>query len=289
MLKRIKNRSLFFTTIMIVVLLVAALSTATFAWFSANNIVNVSSISFMADTNDGYGELAISWTRADDSLYRIDFALPYEDENKRLYPMMPLVVPTKEVTTISQFAINGYPNLGATLGGEIYNNKCFTYGIQGSVYDNATSSTYFVYQYDGDFINPYICKNKNDLSQTNFYVINKNSTYGQDVSIEYSITGGLGDKLCIGVFVNGLFQGVLTNSTAIHYGVIRKDSRISETKVVSNICYASDQLSFNVPKSGYAEVQLVAWYDGVTINNADAGQTATLSMLRFKGEFSEPD
>lgn len=289
MIKRLKNRSLFFTTIMIVLLLVAALSTATFAWFSANNIVNVSSISFMADSNEGHGELAISWDRTIDTEYRIDFALPYEDENRRLYPMMPIVIPTREVTTFSQFAVNGYPNIGTSLGGEIYNNKCFTYGIQGSVYDSETSSYYNVYQYDGDFINPYICKNKNDLTQNIFYVINKNTTYGQDITIEYSITGGLADKLCVAVFVGGYFYGILTNSPSIHYGIIKKDNRISDTNVVTNVCYASDELSFNVPKGGFAEVQLVAWYDGVTINNADAGETATLSMLRFKGEFSEPD
>lgn len=289
MVKKLANRSLFITTVMTSLLLIVALSTATFAWFSANNIVNVSSISFMADTDEGYGELAISWDRSIVDNFRINFAAPFEDENKKLYPMMPIVMPTKNTTTFDQFAISGYPNIGQSLGDIIYNNRCFIYGIQSAVFDEGTSTYINKYQYDGDFSHPYICKNKDNFEQSNFYVINKSEVYDQDITIEYSITGSLASKLCVAVFVNDLFQGVLTNLDGIHYGIIKKDDKVDSTLVATNACYKSDNLKFNIKKNDAALVRLVAWYDGVTIENNDSGSTATLSMLKFKGNFSEPD
>ncbi len=289
MLKKLANRSLFMTTLMITLLLIVALSTATFAWFSANNIVNVSSISFMADTDEGFGELAIAWDRSMTDEYRIDFAAPFEDENKKLYPMMPIVMPVRGVTTFDQFAISGYPNMGQTLGDDIYNDRCFTYGIQTSVLDELTGTYSTKYQYDGDFSHPYICKNKDNFNQSDFYLINKNIYHNQDITIEYTITGSLANKLCVAVFVDDFFQGVLTNLSGIHYGTIKKDSNVSSTLMSTNACYSSENLKFNIKKNDAALIRLVAWYDGVPVENSDSGSTATISMLKFKGNPSEPD
>ncbi len=289
MLKKIRNTSLFMTTTLIILLLIVALSTATFAWFSANNIVNVSSISFMADTNDVEGgELAISWDRDNTESFRIDFAAPFEDENRRLYPMMPVVAPTVGVTTFDQFAISGYPNIGENLGDVRYNNQCFVYGIQTATYNQVTGTTDNKYQYDGDFTHPYVCKNSQDLTQSAFYLINKSDSFGQDITVEYSITGGLSSKLCVAVFVDDIFQGVLTNLTGIHYGKVVRDALVSSTTYATNICYPTDTLQFFVNKNDAVSVRLVAWYDGVSIENVDSGNTAILSMLRFSGAYSEP-
>lgn len=290
MVKKLASRSLFITTILMSLLLIVALSTATFAWFSANNIVNVSSISFMADTDEGQGgDLAISWDITNKETFRIDFASPFEDENKKLYPMMPIVMPVKDVTTFNQFAISGYPNLGLTLGDNIYNDKCFTYGIQGGLIDEGTGLVVNKYLFDGDFSHPYICKNKTDFNQSNFYLFNKNLIHDQDIVIEYTITGSLSSKLCVAVFVDDMFQGILSNLTGIHYGTIKKDTNIASTSLATNAIYTTNNLRFNIKKNNMAMVRIVAWYDGVTIENNDAGSTSTLSMLKFKGSPSEPD
>lgn len=288
-MNKIRKSSLFVTTVLIILLLIVALSTATFAWFSANNIVNVSSISFMADSNDNEGgELAISWESDGIETFRIDFAAPFEDENRRLYPMMPIIAPTIGVTTFEQFAISGYANGASVLGDARYADQCFVYGIQTAVYDQATGSTVNKYQYDGDFTHPYICKNKDNLLQSNFYLINKSDSFAQDVSVQYSITGGLSNKLCVAVFVDDIFQGILTNLSGVHYGAVRKDAYVSNTAYATNICFPTDTLEFFINKSSTVQVRLVAWYDGVSIENDDSGNTATLSMLKFSGSYSEP-
>lgn len=263
--------SAFISSLIIVVLLVVALSTATFAWFSANNVVNVSSISFIAQTRDkgaAPGDLQIAWEPdpSGDS-YLIDFAQP-GDSGLHLAPMMPLDAPV----------------LGATrsrnaLGEEIF-AQSFTSGVQ----ENN------IYMYDGfvfdDYLNadikPYLCVGKQP-NQVDFYLINKNISWGQELTVDYSISGALHDKLCIAIFIEDVLQFVLSNSDKIYYGNIVKNTPVSETQSI-NLAALSRNTKVYIPPNSSVKATMYAWYNGVEMRDDDVLKDSILNELQFRAE-----
>lgn len=264
--------SAFFTSILIVALLVVALSTATFAWFSANNVVNVSSISFIAQTRDGGdtpGDLQIAWEPVIETPnFLIDFAQPI-DSGIRLTPIMPLEAPVIGATK----SVNA-------LGEDTF-AQSFTSGIQENgiyVYDG------FIHAIDDADITPYRCVGRDD-NQLDYYLINKNFNWGQIISVNYTITGELADKLCIAIFIDDTLQFVLSNTAQIYYGTIEKNAEVSQTKHVDNlITLSNNNTSAYIPPNSSVKVTMYAWYNGVTMRDSDVDKSAILSELQFKAQ-----
>lgn len=257
------KKTTFITALILVLVLAVGVSTATFAWFSANNVVNISSISFTADSNAGNGDLAVSWTDGDTDSYRIYFGSPLEN-NDLIAPMMPSVLPVKGVTGLTDFLTYGY----------------FTTGTQVNL-ENGSA----VYQYDGDPTSPYVCRSDTDYENTAFYLMNKNAQLNMLVRVEYEIRGTLSDKLCIALFADGIFQGILTSASAVSYGTITEGGIVASTPSDAGIKCASLELSFTLNANSSSSITLAAWYDGVAMGDSDISNESTLSNLKFRGEF----
>ncbi|HKL74301.1 MAG TPA: hypothetical protein VJ903_05350, partial [Clostridia bacterium] len=247
---KILKGSAFISTLLIVALLVVALSTATFAWFSANNTVNVSSISFIAQTRDkgaAPGDLQIAWEPEPvGNSYLIDFAQP-GDSGIHLAPMMPLEAPV----------------LGATRSRNSLGDEIFAQGFTSGVQENS------VYMYDGFVydeninkdIKPYLCIGSKP-NQIDFYLINKNVSWGQELTVDYSITGALAEKLCIAIFIDDVLQFVLCNSSKIYYGNIVKNTPISDTRSI-DLAALSKNTKVYIPPNSWVKATMYAWYNGV--------------------------
>lgn len=257
------KKTTFLSTVLLLAVLAVALSTATFAWFSANNIVNVSSITFTADSSAGNGDLAIGWNEGDVDSYRLYFASPLEN-NDLIAPMMPERLPETGVTTLADFAADGY----------------FTTGTQVNLAAGGA-----VYQYDGDPAAPYLCRSDTDYERTEFYLINKNAQLDMRVRVEYETGGTLGDRLCVALFADGLFLGVMTSAEKVSYGTITSGADVAATSSSSDIIFPSLAMTLTVPSAGSVRLTLAAWYDGVAMGDDDVNEESTLSNLKFRGEF----
>lgn len=258
------------SSLIIVLMLVVALSTATFAWFSANNVVNVSSISFVADTREGekQGDLQIAWTPTmAENNHVINFAQP-EQHNMRLKPMMPLAAPV----------------IGATLDKDEDGEDLFALGFTMGVQEAGTYMyNGFVYA-DDNAIRPYLCLGA--LAQQDaFYLINKNPSFAQRVSVDYVIEGELRDKLCVAIFVENKLHWVLSNNKEIYYGVIERNSRVADTKHVETPVTISYNKTVVVPANSSVRLTMYAWYNGVIMYDSDVDKTSVLSILKFNGAY----
>jgi hypothetical protein len=261
----------FISIILTLILLVVALSTATFAWFSANNVVNVSTISFVAETREGesLGDLQIAWTsEVETDSYLIDFAQP-NDSGIDLKPIMPITAPV----------------IGSTNCVNEFNEDIFATGF--------TSSTQEIgyYMYDGfyydddDEISPYKCIGTEE-DQDSFYIINTNESFAQRLTIEYTIEGDLADKLCLAIFVEDTLQYVLSESDNIYYGIIEQNTEVDDTRYVDNLVSVSNNnTSVIVPANSSIRMTMYAWYNGVTMTDSDVEKSSTLSILKFKGSY----
>lgn len=264
-----------------IVITVVALSTATYAWFEANTVVNLTTISFGARTNARGGALFLGWTVTDKS-YALSFYAP-ELEEDMISPMMPVKEPVIGKTTYKEFMTNAWAEDSVT---EM--SSGFTMGFE-ELHGDGTV-TYLDYD---EFATPYVCKQSvEEESQNYFYVINDEQDYTQRIVMDYAITGTLKDKLCIAVFINDVFMGVMTNAESISYGNITRGTLVADTKQ-SSACIAGHPMSvdvpmnaiiFDVPANNRVTCRMVVWYDGVKIEPDDSDQTATLSRLSFTGK-----
>lgn len=255
------------TTLLIVILLIVALSTATFAWFSANNVVNVSTISFVAETREGgetQGDLQIGWSQViEEDNYYVSFANP-----DSIKPLMPLTAPV----------------IGATKDTDESDINIFSLNFTSGVQENGT------YLYDGfvyaddETITPYICKGEEN-NQNSYYIINRNERFAQKVSVDYTFTGDLSDKLCMAIFIDDTLQFVFSNSTEIYYGSIERGTLVSDTAHVDNLVSISNNNTIVVPANSSVKVTMYAWYNGVTMTDSDVEKTASLSTLKFSGAY----
>lgn len=102
------KKSMFISTILMVVLLVAALSTATYAWFSSNNTVTATQTTMTAATTSD-ANIGIGWSEA--SAKSGNTAISFESMTG-LKPLMPLNRPSSglaaEATSTDQYVASKY-------------------------------------------------------------------------------------------------------------------------------------------------------------------------------------
>ena len=264
-----------------VVITVLALSTATFAWFEANTVVNLTTISFGAKTNARGGALYLGWDLTDTS-YSLSFYQP-ENAEDAIAPMMPVVAPVIGSTTYSQFMLNSWKEDSVTAMA-----TGFTTGYEELHRDGTI--TYLDYD---EFATPFVCRAREEIdSQDYFYIINDEQDDTQRITIDYAITGALKDKLCIAVFINDVFMGVMTNAKTISYGNIQRGTLVADTAQTDTciVGHPSDleddgnAIVFDIPARNRVTCRMVVWYDGVKIEPDDSDLTATLSRLSFTGK-----
>lgn len=87
------KKSMFISTVMMVVLLIVALSTATFAWFSANDTVFATQTTLTAAQSSS-ANIKIGWQGWDDNLFGSTISF---DTASNIEPAIPLFMPSKTV------------------------------------------------------------------------------------------------------------------------------------------------------------------------------------------------
>lgn len=253
-LKIFKNTT-FSTAVLVLVLIVVAVSTSTYAWFSASNIVNVTTISFTANSNakGDNGIMYISWDKENTSAnYQIGFAEP-----KYLDPMMPFLLPEIGVSKYEDF-INNFT--ASTESDGIYNM------------DGYTDILPITLDKNGDSDNPY----------TTFYLINTNDKLPLSVSVSYEMEGDLSEKLCAAIFADDTLYCILSNSE-VYYGTIKEGEKVVDTL---NYDFSNKNVPFTIGANGTIGIKIVAWLNGVTAKNIDIMKTAALTSLQFKGTYT---
>lgn len=255
-------------SLLILILLFVGVSTATYAWYSAINRAVGDSISFTSSTQDQMGgDLAIGWTNTS-SLNALTFDTPQSN----LYPMIPISQPVIDITTYSQFV-----------------NNNFNFSAQR--YSEALEQ--WICSFSGQSTTPYVCTvSDNSIAYQYFYIINKKTTEKQTVNIKYTITGDLADALRVAVFIgdsesgntdaqnlaNLRLVGILANTETIYYKAIEENDIVNQTPVMSDVYRASSSISFLLNESSFKCCVMVAWLDGVIIDNDNESQTTGFNI-----------
>ncbi len=259
------KKRMFLTTAIVVLLLLVALSTATFAWFSASNVVNVSVISFTASSNnESGGELFISWTEAADEGYEISFA-----RNEDMRPMIP-----KNAPQIGQ----SYETFIAIISDERTESN-FHSAVQ--AYDAEGGYQYYAGAFRSEM--PTSCKSEDGYET--FYLINKNAEFAQKVTVKYEIAGNNAKALCVALFADDVLVGIMGGNEKLYYGEMAVGGRVDEQDSVEIIA-KSGEITFNIAKASAKKMRLVAWYSGVDLDDDMAEKDAMLTSLRFVGEYA---
>lgn len=280
-----KVNNLAITIIMIVILLVA-LSTATFAWFSASNIVNLSKMDFTISSKYGYGDLMMGWRAFDDYMtneQRLDelyYDLPYITLwYTTLSPAMPSVKPYVGMKS-SDFIDSLHTGEVVNIAGE--EPRYRSNGIH--VYPGIINSDRDIY------INNY------ERWHKDFYLYNINEDFDLDVTLDVKSKSSAYEFFRIAVFVDDGLVGFVGGDNRVHYGEIKSGEEVDPDAYVScdltfdakdpNGVYSNDSISFRV--STYREVKLLFYFDGMYVGDVNEYDEISID-LRFMGEYIEKE
>lgn len=252
-------------SLLILILVFSAVSTATYAWYSTINRAVGDSISFTSAASDeSGGDLAIGWDTAATA-----GIITFNPPESELFPMIPKIEPT----------------IGSTSYGEFIANN-FNYSSQ--KYDDTLGA--WITSFAGVTTSPFRL-NGTPSKNTMFYVINKLEQDKQSITVKYSILGDLADSLRVALFMGdagdtpeetlaGLkLAGIMSKSTFIHFGNIQKDDIVDETETMSGAYRASGTIKFDIEASSYKCLALVAWLDGVFIVDEHSLLSASFNLL----------
>lgn len=256
------STQLFFTTIAMILLLIVGLSTATFAWFSANSRVGSGAITFEA-RNTASASIYLGWT-IDSTNSEITFSAPEEID-----PMVPLASPVVGVTTADAFYSSFYSATVSPVGplGEpsVFNENGFR-----------------VIPYKANQAPP----DAEEL-QDYFYIIN-GSPDPTNVMMQVIFEGVNAPLLRVALFTNERYVGTIRPyetdpMAATHFGPIIENSLAG----TDNFGQIPTELSLTFPIGGndgvatnyYQRLDLVCWYDGVWLDENFMDTNAQISLI----------
>lgn len=235
-----------------VVLMVVALSTATFAWYTSSATATATSASLQAAQSSD-ANIAIGW--ANDAKTT---TIVFNDAAQEVAPMVPSAALAADAASITfqSAPIDFESKFGAV-----------TAGIPWTVKNAAV----------GEEAQPgYIAAN----SKTSFFVVNNNVNAAATVKMTATFTGDNKAGLLIAVFVNGELKAVLTERTDYKVGPVTtgQDSSLLQSKT-DLIVDPTEGFTFDLAKDSdsndnYAEITINAWLDGNWLTQSYAGGTA---------------
>ena len=256
------KKSLFITTIAMVVLMVVALSTATFAWYVSSDAVSAETTTVSTATTNS-ANIAIGWTQ-DATSTTVSFV-----DSAKLQPMAPQI------------------KFGE--GTQIADAKFYT-AVQ-SINEAGTK----VFSQDGTSANPWTQKEKDGTAET-LYILNYNTLTAVDVKITMTVENVVvaekpdllvADYFHLAVFANDEYVGLLGTNDA-SYGFIEKEqsglvTEADGTTLVADKIATSTELTISVPAAtvsaaGFTKISLFGWIDGVNLTNALAGGAVTFDL-----------
>lgn len=291
------KKSLFLTTVMMVVLLIVALSTATFAWYTAQSNATASLTTITSATSSA-ASLGVDTANngASSTKSVVDLVM-----TSGIYPMVPLTAPTA-ATLYSAFSAdfrtatkdnegnfssvpsNGSPATIATAdvldGTPVTQNFFYTVntnkdnptGIQAkiTISDHYTLTTVEPANWVTSYASYYT------LSDGVYTALTATTTWAADT---FYTKDGMNDKLRVALFADDLYIGTWGDGQ-IYYGTIVNGSPTSSISTSYAATASGNNLTVdtNVAALGGVRIQLVAWYEGDLLNVAQAGLSANFAI-----------
>jgi hypothetical protein len=266
------SSQLFFTTIAMILLLVVGLSTATFAWFSANSRVGSGSIIFEA-RNTASASIYLGWV-PDSVESSITFSAPEEID-----PMVPSFAPIN-TTRVDDFTNNFYT---ASISPEGDNGEPSVFNENGF-----RVLPYKAYQGPPDSVE----------TQDYFYVIN-GSAEPTIVVMQVTFEGDNAALLRVGLFVNETYVGTIRPydvdpMATTHCGpIVEGGNPYSDGFIeIPTDMALSFGLGGKVDGSTdhFVRVEVVCWYDGVWLDEDFMDGNAEIALV-FRGQkgFNNPN
>ena len=258
---------MFISTILMVVVLVVALSTATFAWYTANNQANTNAASVIAADSTS-ANIAIGWTPT-----ATGTAIEFDTTQKTLDPMVP----------------------DAALAGEdawktmTYNNFKFSTASVDSTGTFGSATEGMPWTVSNAAYTP-AGEGQSEVAvgtHTSFFVINHNVNKAVNVTMTCEI-GAAADtnnnsRLLVAVFVGGTLSGIFTNLNEYTVGPVKglasglaKSSTGKVNEIVIPLAVKGES------SDHYAEITVKAWLDGRELTQEHAKKTASFTF-HFNG------
>ena len=260
-MRKIRKTTSLVSAVMVLVLTVLALSTATYAWFSADNVVSLSTISFNVDHDtSGDGDLRILWANNDgifgipvakediftpEGLAQLEGKISLEARANSMKPNQygdfDKVAPTDDsaVAVLSP----AMPSVAPTKG--MSQHDFYT-----SLYNSNTSfriedgKIVEYYHSDPDQENVVAVCAEQILNRNidTIYLYNVNEVFAQRVTVSFKVPGAsdFQKALRCAVFVNGSLMGIMGASNKIYYGPIVKGANIKD-----NLNYVNSSLTYD--------------------------------------------
>jgi len=235
------------------ILLFIVLSTATYAWYSTNNVVDAGSLTFKSALSDDVGTLTIGKNVNSEST-EISFDAP-----EAVAPMIPVVNGIIGTTTFDAFTdfqrtFEGLDGMGR-----------------------------LVAKIDGERTAPLVLA----IDGQEYFYINNFAVTETNVQIEYEIKGELAEKMHIAMFVGeeateAKLLCVMSKSGVIHYGEIKLGEIIADKPVMDNAYVDSGNIFLKVGANASERIRLVVWLDGVDMKTENGGKNTSFT-LNFKG------
>ena len=258
------KKSMFITTILMVAVLIVAVSTATFAWYTSSSTVTASKTQLSTATSDS-ANIAIGWTQSATTT-EVSF-----EPASGLIPMVPTATFVVDTTTATDAA-------GMMTTGTLQTNAA---GVASFKADGTGATPWTQAQYTED----------DTAGATTLYLINYNTTKEANVTITMTATNVVDTPEVVNYFHLAVFAqeagdtGVvykgLLGTNAANYGEIDKDA----TALTNAGTIATSAVTITVPAAngasgGTVQIALVGWIDGVNLDNSLAGGAVsfTLSM-----------
>ncbi|MBR2480059.1 MAG: hypothetical protein IKB56_02000, partial [Clostridia bacterium] len=248
------KKSMFITTILMVAVLIVAVSTATFAWYTTTTAVSASQATVKSASSES-ADIAIDWVSASTST-----AIVLEGG-----PAIQPMAPTAAVTADTKKATMSFNTAPVDLEGN------FT-AAGATTAPWALSHTVTTGEEPDQVTNTY----------TSFYVINNNYNEATSVKMTATFGGTLADNLCVAVFVGNDILGVFAKND-YEVGAITEggtlttcDFRVDPTDATDNYLTIAD-----IAARGNAEISVYAWIDGVELTSVLANQEVATFSFSF--------
>ncbi|MGN1042242.1 MAG: hypothetical protein ACI4SK_02020, partial [Christensenellales bacterium] len=306
------KKSMFITTIMMVVLLVVALSTATFAWYTAQANVTVTN-TLVTAANSTSASLAIDKTASIASTNSsVDLTIVGSSANDTVAPMVPTAAPTatddgdyaafvdsfyqQSVDNANKFNGNGVAVTPATIKGVKAGDSAATneteFYVINTNRDNATADikATLTIKADGYMPDTTVTTEEafNDKKATlftksgnTFVAVADDASYS-DAETYYKANANIAKFLRVAMFVDGKYVATWSGDTidvATYHGTITNQANATTSLSHYDASANGAQISIgSIAASSAKKVQFVVWYDGVLLGNADAGATAQFTV-----------
>ena len=256
------KKSMFITTILMVAVLIVAVSTATFAWYTSSGVVNASSTELStATTSDA--NIAIGWAQNATNT-KVDF-----EPATGLVPMVPSVAFEETTTAAAAVASMNTGILQANDSGI----ATFKDGTVGA----ATPWTQAEYTED------------ESAGATTLYLINYNTTTAATVTITMTAQNVADTPAVVVYFHLAVFAQEAGDAGVVYKGLLGANNanygtvQVGESGLIDGGTIAKKAVTITIPAAtgatgGVVALALVGWIDGVNLNNSLAGGAVTFTL-----------